>query len=1168
MKHKMFSKILSAILAVVLCFGMVPAAAIPASAADSVRILAIGNSYSRDTLYYLDDLAALVGKSVEYTYLDLDDATLRMHARNVAQSAEEYACYTSASVDTSTASSINAVVEGESWDIIMLQQNVEEAGISTTFTADLQFLLDYLADKCPDAEIYWNMTWANQEDTQNRRDDFDRLYDGNQNVMYNAIVDCLDRFIVGEGAEYGADFDGWFPVGAAIQNLRATSMGDTVTRDGYHLSLQAGRLTAAMTMLQVLFPDVALSAITADGVSAFLDTDKADLGTEFAQDPDYTNSEANLALIRQSVAAACADLTAAPALLEVPPVKTVENTTPDPDDVTVGQVTSPLTLHFGDRVVDTAGTVYATAYECTVHVPTRNTGDYTQDGKEGPGILKIWKSTDNGVTWDYADPLLTIDQRQYAEWGIVPDLYDRYELVKGGAEDYTYFFDGRDPNMGIMYYDMDGNGTEDEVLLYTFWGYQFKESGTAVSEGTYIMYSVDGGENWTVPQRITSQYCTGSGGLKRGDIASFSDGQILVPLYGTPKVVALLLQWNAETAAWETLSDVLVPNFVPEKQTSLNETSFIAPDPDGDVVHGFVRPNGQAVTSYDRGRTWQHVHTIDGDMQQPGWAYVDEERAFATWSFNVAGFRDTKGQMVYFDAGWAATQPTVVHENYYQGEHDGGDPSSKLLANGKILTIMYDSYFRAINGRFLDPNDPAFLLPELNDDAAEVTLKQVAGGTDVTLGDDLPFSHTLNTTATFTADGRLTVTAANGAVVEFAAGRYGIEADKATELRLAVTNGATYVKAWTVGAAEPKEWTAVEGGTATNSGTAVLTADGVELGTVTATRRATLTMDAGGAITAGEAVVAGTVNPVDMTDEIRWSVSNPAIATVDAAGEVTFLGAGTVTVTATLAGTSLSAIYTVEGTSAEVTRQGEKKVIFRDDFESFTVGENTFYTEMTDKGYVPSGVEPIEDVAYYNVVEEDGNKYLEFKTCNTNSTGFKVDQALTGDYTVQFDFWTKDGDPDRWMYINLWEENEDKVYTMVQMNGDHFRVQHKDSETGENTNSETFYSNEAGVWNTMKIARVNGGVYVKVWPQGTAEPGGWQYSVLEEEMDTTNTAKFRISIWSKLAEEHVMRFDNLLITQQQPTDRGTFGLQVVKTLTINGEKVDICRWVWTPLREL
>ena len=61
-------------------------------------------------------------------------------------------------------------------------------------------------------------------------------------MMYGAILSTVKEVILSRG-----DFDGVIPVGTAIQNLRTSVYGDTVTRDGYHLSHDAGRYVAALT---------------------------------------------------------------------------------------------------------------------------------------------------------------------------------------------------------------------------------------------------------------------------------------------------------------------------------------------------------------------------------------------------------------------------------------------------------------------------------------------------------------------------------------------------------------------------------------------------------------------------------------------------------------------------------------------------------------------------------------------------------------------------------------------------------------------------------------------------------------------------------------------------------------------------------------------------------
>ncbi len=1123
---------------------------IPLSVAQAIqgerplRILSIGNGYSRDSLYYLSHLANLVGEQVEFAYLYQEDATLRYHAHNVAMQTADYSYYvsdpeTGAVTQAATGTTINEVVNGQNWDVVVLQQGGAAVGMNNTFAGDLRYLLDYLSDAQPNAKVYWNMNTADQQDTATLDGSvLKTYYDGNQSAMYNAIVGCLDMFIVGADAEYAADFDGWFPVGAVIQDLR-TDMGDALTRDGVQLSLQAGRLTAAMTVLKVLFPDADLTKITPDTVSTFLVTDKTDDGVRFAKDPDYTNNAANMALIRQSVEAACADLNKAPTKIAVS-AKTIESVTKDPADVTVGQTDAPLNLRFADIVVTKDGTVYAGAYESVTHVPARGKLPYTEYCPEGYGRLKIWKSMDNGKTWDFDNPILTIDQHELDDWGVSPGLYNRYERLKNGARDYAFFNDARDANLGLMYHDMDGNGTEEEVLMFTFFCNDYNESGTRTFRGTFILHSVDGGKTWSVPQRIVSKVL-GNGGGKRGDMAVFSNGQLLFPMYSHPKVAGVLLQWNVKTQRWDTIADTEIPNYVPEKTTDFTEPSFIAPDPDGDTVYGFVRDNGQAVVSYDRGRTWEHIHTIDGNVQQPGWAYIDENRTFATWSFSNGGVRPTKGQMVYFDAGWEATQPKVVHEHYNPVGRDTGDPSAKLLQNGKLLAITYDTYFRAINGRFIDPNAPEFQLPELCSDAAEVTLHEVTPtSVDLTVGENLPFSHTVNATATFTAGGALTVTAANGAVVEFGTGKYGISANRATELRIAVVSGVTYIKVWPMGGTEPENWTAVQGGTDQNSGKAVFTGSGVTLSRVKITRRATLTVEQGEEISAGmTSNISYTVTPADMADKIVWTTSDAGIATVDAQGKVTFKGEGTVTITASIADKSGSATYEVLGISGEAAGVGKTKVLFADDFENYDAGTDAFIDQMVSHGYEAMSTSVKVVKTGYHIVEQDGNQYLELVGENGKYAWCVVDTPISGDYTVQFDFLHKSDEAGKGTtYFNLWQTTG--LYAMVQMPDDHLRVQHIDAGSGLYSNSKIFYSHDYDIWNTMKIARVDGGVYIKVWPQGTPEPEHWQFCALAEEMTTDNTAKFRFSSAADEDEVRSVLIDNLLITKQKvPNALGT-----------------------------
>ena len=88
------------------------------------------------------------------------------------------------------------------------------------------------------------MTWAYQQDTPSTAF---ANYDSDQLTMYNAIVSAIQERVVSN--KY---VSGIIPSGTAIQNMRTTYVGDTMTRDGNHLSYSHGRYTAAMTWFAAL----------------------------------------------------------------------------------------------------------------------------------------------------------------------------------------------------------------------------------------------------------------------------------------------------------------------------------------------------------------------------------------------------------------------------------------------------------------------------------------------------------------------------------------------------------------------------------------------------------------------------------------------------------------------------------------------------------------------------------------------------------------------------------------------------------------------------------------------------------------------------------------------------------------------------------------------------
>ena len=212
------------------------------------KVLAIGNSFSSDSVEYLYQIAKDAGmEDVKIGNLYIGGCSLETHWNNALNNKSSYTYYknTTGTFTVST-SSIYRALRDEEWDIIVLQQVSGLSGQPASYEPYLTNLKNYVNEHKtnPDAKLAWNMTWAYQENSSHQ--DFPK-YNSNQLTMYNAICDTVQSEISND-----SDFSYVIPAGTAIQNMRTSYIGDNLTRDGYHLSIPMGRYIAALTWFKAL----------------------------------------------------------------------------------------------------------------------------------------------------------------------------------------------------------------------------------------------------------------------------------------------------------------------------------------------------------------------------------------------------------------------------------------------------------------------------------------------------------------------------------------------------------------------------------------------------------------------------------------------------------------------------------------------------------------------------------------------------------------------------------------------------------------------------------------------------------------------------------------------------------------------------------------------------
>lgn len=205
-----------------------------------ISILAIGNSFSVDAMEYLFPILQQAGYSKIYLgNLYIGGCSLETHAGNIASNASSYTYYTNTNGTWSNRSSgpVTAM-DSRQWDYVSIQQVSQNSGMPETFDPYLGQVVAAVKEHCPGARIMWHMTWAYQSGSTHSGF---ANYGKSQSQMYNAIVNAAKSRILTDSS-----FDFVIPSGTAVQNLRTSFLGDVLTRDGYHMSYNNGRLATAM----------------------------------------------------------------------------------------------------------------------------------------------------------------------------------------------------------------------------------------------------------------------------------------------------------------------------------------------------------------------------------------------------------------------------------------------------------------------------------------------------------------------------------------------------------------------------------------------------------------------------------------------------------------------------------------------------------------------------------------------------------------------------------------------------------------------------------------------------------------------------------------------------------------------------------------------------------
>ncbi len=245
-----------------------------------MKILAIGNSFSVDALEYFEEVAKDLGEEVIIGDLFIGSCTIDTHANNAQGGFNAYEFYTNFAIDglepvkTPTQSmesmhvgkkwnaytdyALTDAISLTDWDVVTVQQGSGYSGRPNSYKRLPELLAFVRKNTKPETKIYFHNTWAYQQDSTHPHFAF---YDNSQKKMYKCILSALETEV-----KTNPEINGIIPSGIAVQNARK-EFGDTMTRDGFHMSFSLGRYLTSLVWAKTLFGKAEGVSFAPDGVT-------------------------------------------------------------------------------------------------------------------------------------------------------------------------------------------------------------------------------------------------------------------------------------------------------------------------------------------------------------------------------------------------------------------------------------------------------------------------------------------------------------------------------------------------------------------------------------------------------------------------------------------------------------------------------------------------------------------------------------------------------------------------------------------------------------------------------------------------------------------------------------------------------------------------------------
>jgi len=208
---------------------------------ETLKVLAIGNSFSEDGTRYLYEIAQAGPVKVKVVNLMVGGCSLHHHHINATGNFRNYHMFLNGMYSGFKVTLQEALLS-DKWDVITIQQVSRQSVDYNTYQPYLNFMVDYIRTYVPEAKLYMQETWAYEEGSKLLCETM--KYEKSEDMLKDVRASYIK-------AAEAIQADGMIPSGEVMLELTKRGI-EKVHRDTFHAHMGIGRYALGLTWYATL----------------------------------------------------------------------------------------------------------------------------------------------------------------------------------------------------------------------------------------------------------------------------------------------------------------------------------------------------------------------------------------------------------------------------------------------------------------------------------------------------------------------------------------------------------------------------------------------------------------------------------------------------------------------------------------------------------------------------------------------------------------------------------------------------------------------------------------------------------------------------------------------------------------------------------------------------